>query len=142
VGAPSPIVPAPRPCNSCPYRRDVPAGVWDASEYEKLPPFDRPTQEQPPTAFMCHQQDGRLCAGWVAVHDMEESLGFRLIATLADLTPDDVERVLFYKTDVPLFATGTEAALNGLSAITNPSPAALRLIARLERKLVARDARR
>nr|WP_280343300.1 DUF6283 family protein [Nocardia neocaledoniensis] len=28
--------PAPRPCVSCPYRRDVPSGVWDFGEYEKL----------------------------------------------------------------------------------------------------------
>lgn len=24
------------PCETCPYRRDVPSGVWSADEYRKL----------------------------------------------------------------------------------------------------------
>ncbi|MGW6728008.1 DUF6283 family protein [Nocardia sp. NPDC055029] len=28
--------PAPRPCASCLNRRDVPSGVWEFGEYEKL----------------------------------------------------------------------------------------------------------
>ncbi|MCP3426923.1 hypothetical protein NBM05_13125 [Rothia sp. AR01] len=32
--------------------------VWDASEYEKLPAYDRETIEQPTALFYCHQQDG------------------------------------------------------------------------------------
>lgn len=28
--------PSPRLCESCPYRRDVPSGIWDRSEYAKL----------------------------------------------------------------------------------------------------------
>ena len=76
--------PAKNPCGSCPYRRDVPSGVWDESEYHKLPEFDKPTAEQPPRVFMCHQDNDRLCAGWVACHDMDESLGFRINAFSLD----------------------------------------------------------
>jgi hypothetical protein len=30
------IGPRRRPCSSCPYRRDVPSGLWSAEEYDKL----------------------------------------------------------------------------------------------------------
>jgi hypothetical protein len=53
--------PARNPCGSCPYRKDVPSGVWETLEYEKLPPYDGETFEQPFEAFFCHQQNGRLC---------------------------------------------------------------------------------
>jgi hypothetical protein len=129
------IVPAPRPCNSCPYRRDVPSGVWDEAEYAKLPPYDEvETMAQPTGAFLCHQQDGRLCAGWVAVHDMNESLGLRLIAAVARMTPAEVDAVIDYETDVPLFSSGAEAALHGLREVERPSVQARRLIERLERR--------
>ncbi|MFD7961193.1 DUF6283 family protein [Streptomyces zaomyceticus] len=39
--------PAPRPCASCPYRRDVPSGVWSRGDYVKLPLYDGPTWTQP-----------------------------------------------------------------------------------------------
>ena len=39
--------PAKNPCGSCPYRKDVPSGVWAVSEYLKLVEYDRPTGEQP-----------------------------------------------------------------------------------------------
>lgn len=133
---PSSLVPAPRPCISCPYRRDVPSGVWDEEEYAKLPPFDEPeTARQPPAAFMCHQQDGRLCAGWVAVHDMQESLGLRLLAAVARMTPEEIDATIDYTTDVPLFDSGAEAALHGLAEVKQPSEAAVKLIARLQRKV-------
>jgi hypothetical protein len=127
--------PAPRPCGSCPYRLDVPSGVWDADEYAKLPAYDLPTAEQPPSAFMCHQQDGRLCAGWVGVHDMEESLGMRLLAAMSSLSRDDLERIWDYSTDVPLFESGLAAAEHGMRDLDDPSPAAVAVIRRLRRKL-------
>jgi hypothetical protein len=48
-------LPASNPCGSCPYRRDVPSGVWDAAEYEKLPRYDGPMADQPARLFLCHQ---------------------------------------------------------------------------------------
>ena len=51
-----------RPCPSCPYRRDVPSGIWHESEYAKLPQFDGPTQDQLAAGafalFHCHSQPG------------------------------------------------------------------------------------
>ena len=49
--------PAPRPCDSCPYRQDVPSGIWAASEYAKLPAYDAPTCAQSARLFLCHQHD-------------------------------------------------------------------------------------
>src|SRR5215831_6970938 len=107
-------VPAPRPCESCPYRLDVPAGVWVAAEYEKLPFYDEPQMwKQPVAAFYCHQQDGRLCAGWVACH-MAQHHGHVLAIRLMR-TREDVSEIENYITDVPLFKSGTEAAIHGLS---------------------------
>lgn len=60
--------PAPRPCDSDPYRKDVPSGIWDASEYAKLARYDGPTANQPAGLFLCHLIDkksarARICAG-------------------------------------------------------------------------------
>lgn len=30
-----PLRPRPRPCRSCPYRRDCPSGVWAAETYDR-----------------------------------------------------------------------------------------------------------
>lgn len=128
--------PAPRPCGSCPYRRDVPPGVWDESEYEKLLEYDAPTWAQPPSAFLCHQQDGRLCAGWVAVHG-HESLGFRIALGL--MPDEEAEVAADYETDVPLFTSGAEAARHGLSQIEDPPPQARRMVERLARKQAQND---
>lgn len=129
-------VPAPRPCQSCPYRRDVPSGVWHPEEYEKLSAYDLGTSDQPPSVFMCHQQDGRLCAGWVAVHDMDNSLALRLAAIMGQITPDQHDRIIDYRTPVALFGSGAEAAEHGMADIENPSPEARVLQAKIERRLV------
>jgi hypothetical protein len=126
--------PASRPCGSCPYRQDVPSGVWAAEEYEKLPEFDLPTGEQPASVFMCHQQNDRLCAGWVAVHDMDESLGLRLAVAMGAIDPADQAAVLDYSTDVPLWPSGAEAAAHGVAEIEDPDPQARRIVAKLERR--------
>jgi hypothetical protein len=129
--------PASRPCGSCPYRRDVPSGVWAVEEYAKLPRYDQPTADQPMGVFMCHQQDERLCAGWVGCHDMDDSLALRIAARA--LGPEAVEAVLDYSTDVPLFSSGREAAEHGLADLAAPGPQAARTIDRLARRGLARD---
>lgn len=129
--------PAQRPCGSCPYRRDVPSGVWAEEEYDKLPPFDLPSHEQPFTIFLCHQQTGRLCAGWCATHDMEESIGLRLACSSGRLTVADVEAARDYVCPVPLWGSGAEAAAHGKDEIYRPGPAADRVRANLRRKRVA-----
>ena len=127
-------VPARRPCGSCPYRCDVPSGVWDRDEYAKLARYDGETWDQPPSVFLCHQQDGRICAGWVGVHDMPESFGLRVAAIQGLIEIDDLDEIYAYQTDVPLFASGAEAEAHGLREVGRPGPAACEMIATLERK--------
>lgn len=126
--------PASRPCGSCPYRRDVPSGIWSPEEYAKLPAYDLPTGEQPHGAFFCHQQDGRLCAGWVGCHDMVNNLGLRFVVLCGVITLADRDAALDYTTDVPLFASGREAAEHGMRDVWNPSDRAQRVVARLATK--------
>lgn len=130
--------PAPRPCVSCPYRLDVPSGLWDREEYEKLPDYDAETGYQPPSVFMCHQQDGRLCAGWCGTHDMVHSLSLRLASSAGKIDDDDIDAILDYETEVPLFRSGLAACLNGLAEIDAPGEDAQRLARKLARKLGAR----
>jgi hypothetical protein len=131
------VVPAISPCGSCPYRRDVPSGVWAPDEYAKLPPYDDETWEQPAGMFLCHQQDGRLCAGWVGCHDMDESLAIRLAA--GSLSEDDLEAIRSYESPVPLFASGAEAAAHGLAAVEAPDEDAVRTIRKLSRRREVRS---
>lgn len=122
--------PSKAPCGTCPYRRDVPSGIWDASEYEKLPLYDGETIEQAlkggTRLFYCHQNDGHLCAGWVGCHDTTHLAALRF-HEVADETFD-------YVSPVPLFASGAEAAAHGLSGIDNPDRRAREAIAKLERR--------
>lgn len=126
--------PAPYPCSSCPYRLDVPSGVWEAVEYEKLPAYDRPTGEQPLAVFYCHQQNGRLCSGWVGCHDMHHSLGLRIAVSTGRLTVEDMDAALTYVSPVPLHSSGMAAAQHGLRDVQDPSPAALRAMGKLRRR--------
>jgi Family of unknown function (DUF6283) len=130
--------PAKAPCRSCPYRRDVPSGVWAKEEYEKLPGYDGTTGQQLEAgamgAFFCHQQTGRLCAGWVGCHDMNESLGLRLASMHGSISERDVDAAFDYVSPVPLFDSGAEAAAHGLAQLEEPGEQARRTIDRLERK--------
>lgn len=126
--------PAARACGSCPYRCDAPSGLWAQVEYAKLPEFDKETHEQPPRAFSCHQQDGRLCAGWVGCHDMDQSLGLRLAATFGHISEEDLEATLAYQSPVPLFASGAAAAEHGMRDALAPGPRASRTARKLLRR--------
>ena len=126
--------PAARPCGSCPYRLDVPSGVWHPEEYTKLPAYDAPTHAQPTALFLCHQQDGRVCAGWAGCHDMAHSLAVRVGASRGYLDPETVDALLGYATPVPLHATGADAAAHGLRDIDHPDEGARRAINTLTRK--------
>lgn len=130
--------PKPYPCASCPYRRDVPSGVWHPDEYVKLPAYDEDTARQPPSAFFCHQQNGRLCSGWVGCHDMTASLGLRIATSLGVLSAGDYEAALDYASPVELFGSGAEAAAHGLREVETPGRGAGRTVA----KLLARRERR
>lgn len=116
------------PCSACPYRCDVPSGVWATEEYDKLPPYDAETFNQPTAAFACHATPDHLCHGWAVVHGWD-LLGLRLYAA----NHPDVDCTLPRQV-VPLFASGREAAEHGKRDIDGPSSGALRTQTRLIRK--------
>jgi hypothetical protein len=120
------------PCKTCPYRKDVASGVWDASEYKKLAAYDGTIVEQLTNGgrprFDCHQSDGNLCAGWVGCHGPENLVALRLQSERIDPSVWD------YATPVPLFASGAEAAAHGMKKIKRPDAKARRAIAVLQRK--------
>ncbi|MFA4084311.1 DUF6283 family protein [Mycobacteroides salmoniphilum] len=133
--------PAPRPCASCPYREDVPSGVWHATEYQKLIAYDAPTSEQPTSLFLCHQTDAadqaaRLCAGWVGCHGGEELLAIRMGAVTGSLSPEDVQAAFDYVSPVPLFESGRDAAEHGIFEIEDPGGQAITAIEKISRRRV------
>jgi len=128
--------PAKNPCGSCPYRQDVPSGVWAPEEYAKLIGYDRPTGEQPMGVFYCHQQDGRICAGWAGCHDMDNNLGLRIAAAFGHISQEVLVATLTYTTKVRLFATGLLAAEHGLAAVDEPDERAKKVVSKIERKRV------
>lgn len=126
--------PARRPCGSCPYRRDTPPGVWHPDEYAKLPAYDLDTPDQPAGVFLCHQQDGRVCAGWAGCHDMSRALAVRFAVVRGDVDEATLAAILDYGTDVPLHDSGQAAAVHGLTGVADPGPDARAVIAKLERR--------
>lgn len=134
---PAPL-PVSTPCGSCPYRCDTPSGIWDASEYDKLPRYDAPTADQPALLFLCHQQDGRICAGWAGCHDMEESLAARIAVLDGELTPDEYQYLLDYAAGVPLFESGRSAADHGQADVGNPGQRARQMARTLRRRQALR----
>lgn len=131
------LAPRKTPCASCPYRRDVPSGVWDHAQYEVLRKYDGSTTDQAvanaTAVFMCHQADDHLCSGWVGCHDMYESLALRI-----HCKDVDVDAVLAYESPVPLFGSGAEAADHGQQNIENPGAEACAAIRKIVRVRTAR----
>ena len=130
-----PLTVAKAPCISCPYRLDVPSGVWAASEYDKLPAYDAPPVVQVTNGalarFDCHQQNGKLCAGWVGCHGADNLMALRV----AGFSREIAEEVWAYESPVPLFLSGAEAAAHGKRQIDRPGRAARAMIGRLKNKL-------
>lgn len=129
------LKPRKNPCASCPFRRDVPSGVWAESEYDKLPDYDGSTTDQAMAGavgvFLCHNDPAAsVCAGWSALAD-DNTLALRM-ARFTDKDVD-VEAILDYATDVPLFASGAEAAEHGKREITAPSDKAVKTIGKVAR---------
>lgn len=128
--ADTPALPRKTPCGSCPYRRGVPSGVWDESEYAKLPAYDGDIPEQASASvFSCHQQDGSVCAGWLGHRDPLDLLAVRIGLADGRLDLSCAE----YSTTVPLWPTGADAARHGSAAISDPDARARATIAKLER---------
>jgi hypothetical protein len=126
------VGPGKAPCGTCPYRADVPAGIWSADEYAKLPTYDGEPVDQVLNGglglFYCHQQDGRLCAGWVGCHNSGQFMALRLHA--AQVAPE----AFTYVSPVPLFSSGAAAAKHGLSGVAKPDARAQTAIKKLLRQ--------
>lgn len=116
-----------QPCSACPYRQDVPSGVWSAHEYDKLRDYDKPTGEQPFEAFACHATPEHLCHGWAVVHTTRGN-EYDLLALRIHGYPDIPDA------GVPLFASGNEAADHGQADIEQPSEEAIAAVEKLSRK--------
>lgn len=121
--------PAKHPCGSCPYRKDTPSGVWAEEEYAKLATYDDPAATF--SVFLCHQQNQRLCSGWVGVHDMENMLGLRLVVNSGQIAPEDIDAICDYTTDVPLHESGAAAAEHGMREIDAPPEKARKIVNKL-----------
>ncbi|MFD7835646.1 DUF6283 family protein [Streptomyces sp. NPDC059761] len=119
--------PAPNPCDACPYRKDVPSGVWSHDEYDKLRLYDGETHEQQSIAtFQCHVNDrdsaaARLCAGWCGCHGGEELLALRIAVATGHISAETYRAAVDYVSPVPLFDSGAEAADHGQAEIDYPS---------------------
>lgn len=129
--------PAPRPCESCPYRRDVPSGVWAREEYDKLRRYDAPTPEQPPGLFQCHQADaaspaGRICAGWAGCHGTG-LLGLRVALIEGRIDSETFRAATEYHSPVALFSSGSEASDHGQAGLEQPGAASARMIGKIIR---------
>lgn len=120
------------PCKFCPYRQDVPSGVWAAEEYQKLPGYDGEIIDQFENGghglFLCHEKNGCLCTGWLACHGAENLLAIRLHGRFVS------EQVFDIDPKTPVFSSGAEAALHGLKGVPAPDEKARRAIDILEKK--------
>jgi len=127
------------PCGSCPYRKDVPSGIWEKHEYEKLLIYDKEISDQliaNAGAFLCHQKDGHLCAGWLACHGWNLAT-LRLAAVGIGEDKYD-ESVFNYTTTVPVFMSGAEAKAHGIKDYVKPKSKARRMMEGLMRKGVVK----
>lgn len=115
-----------RPCSFCPYRQDVPSGIWAKHEYEKLVMYDEPTASQPLATFACHDTPDVHCHGWAVVHSNRgneyQLLALRMTGTRRVPEPA-----------VPLFGSGREAYEHGVRDLANPSDEAIQAIEKLMR---------
>lgn len=115
------------PCIACPYRKDVPSGVWAQHEYDKLRDYDLPTPQQPMATFACHATPELHCNGWAVVHNTRghenELLALRIWpARVPAASP------------VPLFESGNAAADHGERDVEHPSTEARARVELLMRK--------
>ena len=117
----------PNPCNSCPYRRDTPPGVWAKEEYNKLPQRDEATALC--GTFLCHNapEHQTVCRGWLEVH--HENLSVRLACYEIDWNETNKQ-----PTRIPLYRSGAEARRAGIKGIARPSRTARQVIARIALK--------
>ena len=106
-------------CDTCPYLRETPAGIWSAEEYEKLPTFDHDHEGMPVFAtFLCHQTNATkvdtVCRGWLSTHG--DSIGARMAIMRKEIDPEDIPPAV----EPEYYATGREACDAGLAGLEEP----------------------
>lgn len=111
--------------------------MWAAEEYALLPGYDLEVFEQPVGVFMCHQQDGRVCAGWASVSACEETLALRLAVTSGRMPMVFADSLIDFVSPVPVFESGSAAAAHGLREIECPGAEARAMIEKITRRLSA-----
>lgn len=127
------LAPRRTPCATCPYRVNVPSGVWDPEEYDKLRRYDGDTAYQPPNLFMCHQAEGDICRGWFCHRDPADLLAVRLAVLYGTLNPVYVEAWDSHQAE-GLFRSGEEAAEHGKREVMLPDERARAAIEKIVRK--------
>ncbi len=100
-------------CFSCPYRKDVPSGVWAEEEYDKLPLYDELTPLQPFVPFACHASPEAFCHGWAVCHTSRGNEYDLIALRLVGCPP-------IPKPSTPLFSSGAEAAAHGKKDLESP----------------------
>lgn len=124
----------PTPCTTCPYRRDVPSGIWAREEYEKLPLYDRRPDGGigPLMTFHCHQepQIGKptVCRGWLSVH--LDCHAVRIAYFTGLLTKEQLASIP-REIEPGLYRSGREACRAGLKGIRRPGKKARAAIEKL-----------
>lgn len=126
-----------RACNTCPYLKSTPSGVWAPEEYAKLAEYDEKPGETPVlSTFCCHQQTATgvptICRGWLSVH--RESVAVRVACARGELGITQVPQ----EPEPEYYASGTEACEAGMADIEEPSVEARKKVASLERRGVGR----
>lgn len=112
----------PIPCATCPYRRDVPSGIWAREEYLKLVRYDAETFQQPAELFMCHQKNNSLCTGWVQSHaNRPHAFDLLALRLSRNLDRQQVSKVALMEPVVKLFKSGSAAMRHGLRDLLKPA---------------------
>jgi hypothetical protein len=127
------IEPRKTACATCPYRCNVPSGIWDPEEYDKLVRYDGDTSSQPMAVFRCHQGDGSICAGWFRHRDPADLLAVRMAVITGSLDPAFVEAWHPHQAE-GVFRSGEAAAEHGKREVRVPNPQARAAIAKIIRK--------
>jgi len=117
-----------RPCSACPYRKDVPSGIWAPEEYDKLRNYDNETPYQPYNGFSCHATPEFYCNGWAMCHTARGA-AYDLMALRFDPPAEWPD-----PSGVELFGSAAEAADHGQRDADAPAEAAVVAIEKLVRQ--------
>jgi hypothetical protein len=101
--------------------------------------YDRDTMDQPAQVFLCHQNErdsgrSRVCAGWAGCHDGPHLLALRFAAVTGSMATPAIDATMDYRSPVPLFGSGAEAARHGMAEIERPGDRAVATMSKIARR--------